>query len=43
MVSSRFLNGVGCARMESDIYHQPRQEETVMNITTEGLDLAKKA
>lgn len=41
MASPRFLNGVNCARMESGFYHQPKQEETEMNITTVGMDLAK--
>ena len=41
MASPRFFNGVNCARMERGIYHQPRQGETEMNITTVGLDLAK--
>jgi hypothetical protein len=41
MASPRFLNGVNCARMESGFYHQPKQEETKMNITTVGMDLAK--
>ena len=41
MVSSRFLSGVRCARMEGDTYHLNEAEETEMNITTVGLDLAK--
>ena len=41
MASPRFFNGVNCARMARGTYHQPRQEETGMNITTVGLDLAK--
>jgi Transposase and inactivated derivatives len=42
MVSSRFLNGVKCATMEDVTHHlHEEQEETDMNITTIGLDLAK--
>ena len=41
MASPCFLNGVRCAKMERGTYHQPRQEETEMNITTVGMDLAK--
>jgi len=42
MVSSRFLNGVKCATMEGVTHHlNEEQEETDMNITTIGLDLAK--
>jgi len=42
MVSSRFLNGVKCATMEGVTHHlNEAQEETEMNITTIGLDLAK--
>lgn len=40
-MAPRFLNGVRCAKMERGTYHQPRQEETEMNITTVGMDLAK--
>ena len=42
MVSSRFLNGVKCATMERVINHRNEEEETEMNITTVGLDVAKK-
>ena len=41
MVSSRFLIGVECATMESVSNHRNEEEETGMNITTVGLDLAK--
>lgn len=42
MVSSRFLIGVRCATMAGVIRHRnEEEEETGMNITTVGLDLAK--
>lgn len=41
MVSSCFLTGVECAKMEGDTAIAPKQEETEMDITTVGLDLAK--
>lgn len=41
MVFSRFLNGVECATTEAVTHHRPEKEESVMNITTVGLDLAK--
>lgn len=43
MVSSRFLIGVRCATMAGVIRHrnEEEEEETGMNITTVGLDLAK--
>lgn len=40
MVSSHFLIGVECATMEAVATINPKQEETKMNITTVGLDLA---
>ena len=41
MVSSHFLTGVKCATMEAIPTINPKQEETEMNVTTMGLDLAK--
>ena len=41
MVSSHFLTGVKCATMEVIPTINLKQEETVMNVTTVGMDLAK--
>lgn len=41
MVSFHFLPGVECATMEIVSNHRNEEEETEMNITTVGLDLAK--
>ena len=41
MVSSLFLPGVDCATMEVLLTIELKREETEMQITTVGLDLAK--